>query len=79
MAKEKAAIDQLQEVGQEITTAESLLVGLREKRDGLLLQAREEDPGVSLQQLANLTGMRREAAHYAVLRARARRGEEVTV
>lgn len=78
MAKTKEApLDALGRIGDELAVAETLVEQLRLRRDDLLLQVREEDPSVSLQTLADLVGMRREAAHYAVLRARARRGETV--
>jgi hypothetical protein len=76
MSKTKTStVDDLAECGKELAVAESLVEQLRLRRDTLLLQAREEDPTRSLQFLADLAGMRREAAHYAVLRAQARRGE----
>lgn len=78
MSEDPTTLDQLAEVAQKMATAESLAGQLRLQRDDLLLLAKEEDPAVSLQTLADVAGIRREVAHYAVLRARARRGEEVT-
>jgi hypothetical protein len=72
-------LQRLQDLGEELRTAEALVEGLRLRRDVLLLEAKEEQPSLSLQHLADTAGMRREAAHYAVLRARARRGEETPV
>lgn len=70
-----SSLDRLEAVGRKLETAESLVSNLRAERDATLLQAREENPHLTLQYLADKVGMRREAAHYALLRARANRRE----
>lgn len=76
MAKTKVdPLTELADVSHQLGVAESLAEQLRDSRDTLLLEAKESNPDMSLQKLANVAGMRREGVHYAILRAKARRGE----
>jgi hypothetical protein len=62
-------------LAEEIREDEQRLFDKKAERDDLLAALRDSTD-LSVQQLADLAGMRREGAHYAIMRAQARRGRE---